>query len=80
MDVSKSLNNLFEEEPGDILLETPSLLNIREQVSTRAEFHHETDVLLSLEGIEQPDNIRVVGLLQDSHLQLGSSAQILFAL
>ena len=80
MNVSKPFNDLLKEELGDVFLQPSPLLNVRKQISTRAEFDYEANMLLCLECIVQFDDISLVTLFQNAHLELCPSLEVFFAL
>ena len=51
VNVGKAFNDLLEEELGDVFFQPSPFLNVRKQISTRAEFDYEANVLLCLECI-----------------------------
>ena len=80
VNVSKSFNDLFEEELGNILLQSSPLLDVREQISARAEFDDEANVLFCLECIVQFDDIGLITLFQNTHLEFCPPLEVFFTL
>ena len=65
---------------GHILLESPPLLDVREQVAARAQLNHEANVFLCLKGVVQLHYVLVVALLQYAHFQFSPPLQVFLTL
>ena len=52
MNVSQTFYELLEEVAGHILFQSTALLDIREQVTSRAKLNNKADMLFRLKGIK----------------------------
>jgi len=68
MDIVEPLDQLFEQVFGILLLELSPFPDIAQEITTLAELHHEAHMPIGLEAIIEPHHIRMVALLEDSHL------------
>ena len=68
MDVCKPFKELFKEVASYILFQSPPLLDVAEEVTSRAQLDYEANVLARFKLVEQTDYICMVALLQDTKL------------
>ena len=67
VDIVEPFNHHLEQKLGVILLQFPSFSHIAEQISTLAEFHDKTYMLICFKRIIHPYNTIMTTLFQDRH-------------
>ena len=77
MDIIEPLYKLLEQVFGIVFLKLSPFPDIAQQITTLAELHYEAHVPIGFKTIIEPNNIRMVALLEDSHL-LHDSFLLLF--
>jgi hypothetical protein len=68
VNVAKTVDDLLKDNFGIGLLQSPSLSDIVEQVTPRAEFHDNDDVLFSLNGLINLNDVVMPQFKEKTHL------------